>query len=528
MYFGFYLRNLNPKKCYLERSWIFEKQMVASFFFSFDVIIEIGDRMKKYGKYIGVFLFSMILLCLVPIAGDDWGNYLAGKNGFIYAFTHAYELYFTWEGRFVSRVLVTIFAQYKWLWNVINSLLITWTIYMCMKFVGEKPKKVIFPLMCLVFLGMNLFTFSQIIPWITGNITYFVVVPILLWYFYYLINNDEYSNWRMGLFILINVLCTMFIENMAAVLVGGNILVLIYKYFKNKKIDKRVIVYIIISSLSMLVMMISPGTALRSKTENVVFNELNLLGKIEYNLPNFVNYTFISNPFLLMLLAISSWFIIRKSFKNKWIRILMSIFMISGPVVGIILYPISLFATKTLFLVDPTKVYVIIYWLVYLISFAYLLWVHNKSELVNIFLLLLGLCSNGAMMLSPTWGYRTSFFTYLMFCIVALRIINVYIKERKMVEYFSYTLLGCGCLFYLVFYINVSRCQIDLEISIKKQLNDNSEIVYINSFPSFVNCNINPTNDYHMSSFKKYYGIADEKSVVIKNSNWKYGIFYKG
>ena len=494
----------------------------------FNAIMIIGDIMKKFLKYIGVFLFFLVILFLVPIAGDDWGNYLAGKKGFIYAFTNAYSLYFTWEGRLVSRVLVTIFTQYKWLFNIISSLLITGTIYMGMKFIGKNVKKICFPLMCCVFLFMNFYTFSQIIPWVTGNIYYFVVVPILLWYFYYLLNNDLYNIWRMGQFILINLLCTMFVENMALVLVGGNILVLFYKYIKNKRIDRKLIIYTVISMISMFAMIISPGSALRNSSENVVFNSLGLFAKIGYNLPNFIYYTFICNPFLLFLLIISSLFMINNNFKNKFIKLLLKFYMIIGPTISIILYPLSLFGNNSIFFMDCSKFYVIIYWFLFLISYIYLLVINDKKDLVNIFLLLLGLCSNGAMLLSPTWGYRTSFFTYLMFSILAIRIINNYIDDLKIFNYLGSLSVFIGCLFYLIFYINVYRCQIDLEKSIEKQLKDDSDIIYINRFPSFVSCNINPTNSYHLDSFKRYYGIPSDKEIIISDSEWKYVIFYMG
>ena len=160
---------------------------------------------------------------------------------------------------------------------------------------------------------MNIFTFSQSLVWIAGNITYFFIMPIILWYFYNLINNDNYNKIYNCLFLLINLFGTMFVEHMGLVLITGNILVLIYKYVKNKKVDTKIIFYLILSILSTLIMLLSPGSRFRSNMGNTEFNELNIIQKVIYNVPNFVYYTFIVNYFMLGLISYCNYLII----KNK-------------------------------------------------------------------------------------------------------------------------------------------------------------------------------------------------------------------
>ena len=484
--------------------------------------------MKKYIKCIGIFLFFIIIFFLSPISGDDWGNYFVGSEGLRHSIEVAINLYFNWEGRFISRIFINILTYHKWLWNIINSLLIVSTIYMGMKFIGKKSKKYIFPLMILVILFMNLYTFSQTITWLAGNMTYFFIIPVILWYFYYLLNNDEYSKCFSFIFVLINFFGTMFVENMAVVLIGGNILLILYKYIKNKRIDKKLIIYTFISILSTIIMLLSPGTRYRNSIENLEFNELSIFGKILVNIPNFIFYTFIANSYLLLLMSWSNYLIIKKKVNNKWLKFCLIGLVLIIPLLTVIIYPVSMFInTKLSFLINSSSIFVICYWLIYLIISLGLLISEDKKKLDTIFLFLVGLCSNVAMLISPTWGFRTSVFTYICLSIVALKTINKYVKEKNFFEYLCYSLVGCGAIFYLVLYMNVYKCQINLEKSIQKQLNENNNIIYIDEFPSFVNCNINPVNEYHIGKYKLYYDIPEDKQLVLVDGSWKYLIFYK-
>lgn len=483
---------------------------------------------KKYLRYIFIFLFFLILFFLSPISGDDWGNYIAGSNGLRSSLGIALGMYFDWEGRLISRILINILTYHKWLWNIMNSLLIVGVVFVSERVIGKDSKslgKFLFPLILLIILGMNLFTFSETVVWLAGNITYFFIVPVVIWYFYYLITNDKYNKWFSFIFVLINLFGTMFVENMGMVLVVGNILLLIYKYICNKKIDKRIIGYLIISIGSMLCMLLSPGTRYRNSIENLEFNKLNIFEKVIYNIPNFIYYTFIVNSYLLVLLSISNYLIIKKKIKNQKHKYSLIVYMLVIPLLTIFIYPLSVFKRTFLgFLID-SNIFIIIYWLSYIFISLYLLFIENKKDLKMVLLYLIGLVSNGVMLISPTWGFRTSLFTYIMLCIVSLYIINKYIKDEKYFIYGSYSLLGIAVVFYLIFYINIFRCQINLEKSIKKQLDENSSVIYIDKFPRFANCNINPDNPYHIQKYKLYYGIPDEKEIVLVDGKWKFIIY---
>lgn len=130
------------------------------------------------------------------------------------------------------------------------------------------------------------------------------------------------------------------------------------------------------------------------------------------------------------------------------------------------------------------------------------------------------------MLISPTWGFRTSLFTYIVLSIIGVNIISRYYINNRLYFILSYFFVCLLCLFYLIFYINVFRCQANLEKSIKSQIDSNSSTIYIEKFPSFASCNINPSNDFHLRFYKQYYNIPEEYDVIIRDNKWKYIIFY--
>lgn len=117
--------------------------------------------LKKNYPYILIFIFFLIITFLVPISGDDWGNYIEGSLGLKHTITHSINMYFSWEGRFISRLLITFLTYYKPLWNIMNSLLITSIIYLIMKIIKPKNKKLIFLTTTLMILLMNIKPFQK-------------------------------------------------------------------------------------------------------------------------------------------------------------------------------------------------------------------------------------------------------------------------------------------------------------------------------------------------------------------------------
>ena len=311
--------------------------------------------------YIGIFTFLLLIFFLSPIAGDDWGNYLEGTQGLRHMISQAVGMWFTWEGRFISRLLINILTYNKWLWNIVNSIMIVGIIYYTEKIVKFKHKKTGILLTISVLLFMNIFTFSQVVTWLAGNITYLFVIPLLLMYFYIIYNNKDKQKINI-LLIILNIIIPMFIEHMAILLILLNIYFVINDYIKHKKINKKLIIFTLISIISFALMYFSPGNAIRSGMENLEFNKLSLFGKILYNIPNLIFYTYRINYFLILLLVIGSIILIRKNINNKFIRIVLYLIeLISVIPTGIyLLESFNLISNSLLFPINNNKFRIII------------------------------------------------------------------------------------------------------------------------------------------------------------------------
>ena len=149
----------------------------------------------------------------------------------------------------------------------------------------------------------------------------------------------------------------------------------------------------------------------------------------------------------------------------------------------------------------------------------------NKKDKITIFFYTLGLVSNLVMLASPTWGFRTSFGTYIFLCISYLEIIDKNTIEKKFINNLLVVITTIMAIFYSILYISIAKQ--NRENINKINASKHSNVIEIAKYPSFANCNINPTNPYHMKRFKEYFNIPESTEVKIVDNNWKYLIFYK-
>lgn len=479
--------------------------------------------LKKYLKreniiYYVIFFFFLVIFSLSPISGDDWGNYLIGRLGIYKWFSVALGMYFDWEGRLVSRILINMLTYNKWLWNIVNSLFVTGIIYFINRITNKKNKIVPLVLSILVMLLMNIYMFSQVMVWLAGNITYLFPMALLLVYLYFISSKKfKYNKYNIILFGIFNFLLPMFVEHMAGLLIIINLFMLINRSIKNKKLDKLYLIFFILSIISTAVMFLSPGSYKRSLIENVEFNNLSIFGKVFYNIPNFINYTFISNSFLVILLVISSIYLVSKLKIKKNIKIISYLFLSIIPLFTVVVFNFNIDILKLI--LDSSNIFIISYWIIFMFLFICLL-IYFK-DYNNLLFILMGLLLNGIMLLSPTWGYRTSFGTYIFMIIPCISIIS----NIKFHRYIEYGLICCTCIVsfvFLIFYVNVRLEQNHLEKSIKKQLKENKEVIEISTFPDYANCDINPRDEFHLGKFKEYYNIPEDKEVVLRSNEWRY------
>ncbi len=478
--------------------------------------------MKKNWPYLIIFLLFEIILFLSPISGDDWGNYLIGETGIYHSIGNAVGMYFDWEGRFVSRILINILTYHKILWNIVNGLSLTISVYYLKKLINPINNQITFLLILNILLFMNIYTFSQVIVWIAGNVTYTLVIPLLLYYFYTVLNTKDKGK-IIGLILFLNIIIPMFVEHMGLILVIFNLYIMFKDLIINKSQNKRYFLYFIISLLSFIIMFISPGSLKRASIENIAFNNLSFIGKMLSNLSNFIYYTFISNIYTIILMIIANAYLIKNNFKNQKIKIFLYLFFLVIPFIIILISLLNHFVTNSfLNSLNQNNIFIQSYFISY-ITFDIIMFILIFKE--QSFTYLLGILANTIMLLSPTWGYRTGFFTYVFLSLAFIMVIDKYYKEKKTLNILLFLVVILSFSFYIFLYINIYQANYERKKSIEKQ--KNNDVIVIERFPYFANCNINPENTYHLTKFKEYYKIDANANIKLVDGKWLFKIIYQ-
>ena len=121
-----------------------------------------------------IFLFSFLILLyfLTPISGDDYSCYISSYGNILSAINTAKDMYFTWEGRFIGRILILILVYYKSIFNILTPLLICLLFISTVLLMGKVKNKGIYFLIIIGLLLLNTEMFSQVYTWVAGSVTY--------------------------------------------------------------------------------------------------------------------------------------------------------------------------------------------------------------------------------------------------------------------------------------------------------------------------------------------------------------------
>ena len=133
---------------------------------------------------------------------------------------------------------------------------------------------------------------------------------------------------------------------------------------------------------------------------------------------------------------------------------------------------------------------------------------------------LIGLVSNASMMITPTWGGRTAYFTAICLCISYTLILlklydNLLTKEVviKILNIISFVFIVLLIMYtFVVFYFNMKRNEyIELQ---KKQNKENYEIIIIPNYYAW-NLNVWGSDGPFALNFKRAYGIEEKAKLTM-------------
>lgn len=484
---------------------------------------------KKFNYYyLLVFIFFIIIGFLIPYTGDDWNN-LIGHNGNILSiFKNAIYSYNTFEGRFFSRIFDCIFIYYKPIWVLVNALGMTFLYFVIVEIVKPKRKLSFLILILESILLVDEETFSQVYVWLTGNITYFIPMIFLMFLLYLnrkIFDKNSKLKYNKALFVLLPILTfinSMFVENVTVGIISVCILVSIYDYIKNKKINVLMIICSVISIIGLYLMISSPGTIARSNTMPG-FQNLSLIGKILKTFPRQMNYVFIKNSFLILLLLVIIFTIVKRNIIGikKYVFYFLTIPIPLVTLIENLYYCIFKRGIRHIeFLLNCNNLIVFIYWLVFLAILIYLVIKYTKVDKFKIsFFFIIALLNNASMLISPLAGGRTSYLSTIMLFICAFIVLdNLDIKLLYNDIFIKINRIICICLLFcfLIYYFMCYMLDFKREQYIYKQLSENKETIEVIMLPGVYIWNANAWGGWHLYTFKKYYNIPDDKRIIIK------------
>jgi len=513
--------------------------------FTKELKMEIDEPVKKRLPLISLsillFTFFLVLSYFIPLIGDDWTTNVLGVTSIGDAISRAYQLYFEYEGRVVSRVFVLIFSSSKLLWNVLNAIILTGIFILFNKIVKNKRNKFILFLTFTFFIFLDNEVFKQCVVWLTGNLTYTLPTFFALLFLY--LNNEIFDNkydiskLKFVICAILVALTSMMVEQVSAAMVLGTLALLVLSTYRNKRFDLKRCIYFIISSVGFLLMFTSPGANARLGTTD--FNTLGLFDKIFINIPNFINYTYLTNFVLIVLMGISIYLIIKNN-KIKFGKILNVLIFCLIFVTGLAyVYNFAHnYLTYDIFFLDKfaifgnfNNVFIIFIWVLFTLLFLYLIfrYIQGNDKIKVLFYTLIGYSANAAMLLSPFWGGRTTFFTIVMLFIACLLIFKYYnfdLFKNKYVKYILITVTICFMSVIMILYYNVYLQTKDRNEMINKQITEGKSTIVYDMIPNYCLHNPNATTEWHQKQFKIYYGIDNEKKLERHDLKYKYNIFY--
>lgn len=476
---------------------------------------------KSTYYYIFIFSFFLIISLLMPYGGDDWNNLLDGKGNLSSIINIAISDFMTWEGRFFSRICLGLLVPRQIIWSLLNASIMTFIVYTFTKIINPKNNTVL-SLFILSLLLINSTAFAQVYVWKTGNITYLfpMFYLTLLFYFNFLAKDNKLLKYIV---VLLALPFSMFVENVSVSIVIVCLAFTIYTFIKNKKINIPMLLSFVLSLIGLILMITSPGTRARLNYEGD-FSNLSILGKFIYNIPSLINYTYIKNAFLLIIIIYALLILINKYVSSKKIKLTLSVFVLISALTSI---------TQTLTFITRHHViglwrllmvekwYVIVYWLIFTIIVIYFIikYLKDTKDFKAFLFFLIAIISNGSMMISPVWGERTAFLTTIMLYLLMLSIINKlddnFIKSKK-TNIIVTILIALFSLLFTIYAIYYHDLVNDRDNYIKRQIKDGKKEIEVIITPSYYTWNVTPWGEegFLVDTFKYVMGI-DKKSKLI-------------
>ena len=482
---------------------------------------------KNFYLYCAFFILALFayITYKTPLAGDDWGYALNGSLGT--PIKSALEFYQTWSGRFFSELWGMLIPCRKYLWNIINPLLF-FGIFICLYKLSYVKNKNI--LSCLLILAMMLSVDDNLrmetYSWIMGT-TYIIPLFFSLLYFVLvdkMMRTSLYDIKFKVCLYLVNILLFiigLMMENIAATMIVGEVVLIIYAYFNKKQALKYLIINLAFSVVSFAILRCSPGSNARLLSEHATWNSMSLFEKISSAYPNFLSISFINNNYAISLFSLC--LILLIIFTHKEVKTIYKVLNIIVLALGIV--TVFSFVLGDSFLNSNSSIYSYIFWPIYIINAFVVLFVYTVGEYrANkvVYLLMIAGCNALVMLYSPIYGSRSAIYTVYYLIVVSTIIFDSININKHLVNIGLFIVLvlvvGDRTHEYLYKYRLVGLKQQErLEIIKYYQGHPEVKEAWIPRFPvySIHGGDIEEGDTYHFETFKEYFRLPQSADKII-------------
>ena len=479
-----------------------------------------------------IFLaFFAVISVWSPVAGDDWAYAVNSVDH--HPLLLALQRYYTWSGRILSELWGYIVPRNKWLWDWLNPLIFTGILLMLVRnadagrSAGEGKSAALTALLAIAWmLSVTDYVRTQTYTWMMGT-TYAVPLLLLLVELFLLdgmIFHGRDDRKTMALLGILEFTIPLWMENAAAIVVGGDLLILIYLFFRDRPRMKKMILLTALGAAGTLIIKMSPGAAGRLAMDHPDFLAMTLLQKIRVNWTSFLRMTYADNLWLTRgLSALMMVFVIarRRQYSHaRWHCWVLALLFAWGLVQTFAYNLFELTGIQLLAeIADPAwagfnKVNTVGYGL-WTLAFLWVIFTYLRDER-KWFTALVFFCAGGAnlvMLLSPIFDARSSLYTIYLFILTGLLFLQeLDLQKAARMSLAAVLIIAAGLRgsSYLRMYHEVSRITAARNAYVSWYLGDRS--VKEGVMPAYPELyvhsgNIAEGDDFHLYYFLRYYDL---------------------
>lgn len=425
--------------------------------------------LKDNGIYLVLLILTFAVHMRINHSVDDlW--YVGLLNKYTLG-EYLYDRYFTWAGRMIPEAVGVLMAHFPiMVWRVLDSLVYVGIAWMLGKVLGEKNRYI--RLLCctlwMTYPFMHMNSAGYVITTVNYTWPLFLVL-VCVYFLKKLVNGTPLKWWE----ITLNILCLLYAANTeqgAAVLFGAYFLVIIYHFFRKKKVPVPVYVYLAITIGMLIFFATCPGISARMDDETALlfpeFAGLSTLRKLEIGITSALyHFVFLENV-MYALFTLVLWRVSRQFARCEHEKVICAVpfvlslcFSMFSSVFyswfpDLAYFRTSLTRVGTLFLSQPATIFPCLIYGIIVVSILYCFYLFSRENWLHTFLLgtfvALGFGARVILGFSASiWASsdRTYMYMYTAFIMCIVYMLTISKNERLKTAVLWLTVLTASCSF---------------------------------------------------------------------------------